>query len=46
MTQDKGLQGISENISELAERKDVPPEELVRMMEEKSMMELIENLMD
>jgi len=46
LTQDKGLQGISENISELAERKDVPPEELVRMMEEKSMMELIENLMD
>ena len=46
MTQDKGLQGISENVSELAERKGVPPEELVQMMEEKSMMELIENLMD
>ena len=46
MTQDKGLQGISENVSELAERKGIPPEELVQMMEEKSMMELIENLMD
>ena len=37
-------QGLNENLSELAERKDIPVDEFEEMLEEKSMLELIDSL--
>ena len=44
VTMNESSQGLSDSLSELAEKQDIPTEEFAEMVEEKSVIELIEEL--
>jgi len=45
VTDSRKTQGLADSLSELAEEKDVPPDEFAEMLEDKSAMDLMRDLM-
>jgi hypothetical protein len=45
VTDSRNTQGLADSLSELAEQQDVPPDEFAEMLEDKSAMDLMRDLM-